>query len=40
MEEQKSHSYAFGRFSLDSAERLLLRDREAVPLTPKLSISS
>ncbi|HEY6120014.1 MAG TPA: tetratricopeptide repeat protein [Pyrinomonadaceae bacterium] len=35
MEEQKNHSYAFGRFSLDSGERLLLRDREAVPLTPK-----
>ena len=35
MEEQGNHSYAFGRFSLDSAERLLLRDREAVPLTPK-----
>ena len=28
-------SYAFGPFRLDPAERLLLREGEAVPLTPK-----
>src|SRR5882724_3258386 len=35
MDEHTSHSYEFGRFSLDPAERLLFRDRELVPLTPK-----
>src|SRR6266498_2402411 len=29
------HLYDFGRFRLDAKERLLLHDREIVPLTPK-----
>ena len=29
-------SYEFGRFRVDAAERLLLRDGEVVPLTPKV----
>jgi DNA-binding winged helix-turn-helix (wHTH) protein/TolB-like protein len=36
MGEQESHFYEFGRFRLDAAERVLLRDRELVPLTPKV----
>jgi DNA-binding winged helix-turn-helix (wHTH) protein/TolB-like protein/Tfp pilus assembly protein PilF len=36
MAEQKSHFYEFGRFRLDTRERLLLRDRDLVPLTPKV----
>src|SRR5215470_5596014 len=35
MSEQMSHLYEFGPFRIDVAERLLLRDGEAVPLTPK-----
>ncbi|MGH9880027.1 MAG: winged helix-turn-helix domain-containing tetratricopeptide repeat protein, partial [Pyrinomonadaceae bacterium] len=35
MGEQTSHSYQFGRFSVNTAERVLLRDQELVPLTPK-----
>jgi DNA-binding winged helix-turn-helix (wHTH) protein/TolB-like protein len=36
MGEQDSPSYEFGRFRLDAAERVLLRDSEFVPLTPKV----
>src|ERR1700704_4056726 len=36
MSEQESHFYEFGRFRLDAGERVLLRDREPVPLTPKV----
>jgi DNA-binding winged helix-turn-helix (wHTH) protein/TolB-like protein/Flp pilus assembly protein TadD len=36
MAEQKSHFYEFGRFRLDPCERVLLRDRDLVPLTPKV----
>jgi DNA-binding winged helix-turn-helix (wHTH) protein/TolB-like protein/Flp pilus assembly protein TadD len=36
MSEQESHFYEFGRFRLDAAERVLLRDSEFVPLTPKV----
>ena len=36
MGEQESHFYEFGRFRLDAGERVLLRDRELVPLTPKV----
>ena len=36
MGEQESHFYEFGRFRLDAAERVLMRDRELVPLTPKV----
>ncbi|HKQ73648.1 MAG TPA: winged helix-turn-helix domain-containing protein [Blastocatellia bacterium] len=32
---QTKHIYEFGPFRLDAAEHLLLRDGEAVPLTPK-----
>jgi DNA-binding winged helix-turn-helix (wHTH) protein/TolB-like protein/Tfp pilus assembly protein PilF len=35
MSEQINESYEFGRFSVNPAERLLLRDKELVPLTPK-----
>ena len=35
MDEQSNHSYEFGRFSLNTADRVLLRDHEPVPLTPK-----
>jgi DNA-binding winged helix-turn-helix (wHTH) protein/TolB-like protein/Flp pilus assembly protein TadD len=35
MGELASQSYEFGRFSLNTAERVLLRDKDAVPLTPK-----
>ena len=35
MSEQVIHSYQFGRFSLNAADRVLLRDRELVPLGPK-----
>jgi DNA-binding winged helix-turn-helix (wHTH) protein/TolB-like protein/Tfp pilus assembly protein PilF len=31
-----SHSYEFGRFRLKTAERILLREGELVPLTPKV----
>src|SRR5215510_9292224 len=35
MSHQPKNLYEFGPFRLDAAERLLLRDGEAVPLTPK-----
>src|SRR5262247_581948 len=35
MRELVSQSFEFGRFSLNTAERVLLRDKEPVPLTPK-----
>lgn len=36
MEQQGNHSYEFGRFRLKVAERVLLREGEIVPLTPKV----
>ena len=36
MGQQESHSYEFGRFRLKTAERVLLREGEPVPLTPKV----
>lgn len=36
MSEQESNFYEFGRFRLDTGERVLRRDRELVPLTPKV----
>ena len=36
MGQQDSHSYDFGRFRLKVAERVLLREGELVPLTPKV----
>ena len=36
MVQQDSHSYEFGRFRLKIAERVLLREGELVPLTPKV----
>lgn len=36
MGEQTKHFYEFDRFRINVAERLLLRDREVVPLTPKV----
>src|SRR5205814_9519756 len=36
MAEQESHFYAFGRIRLKTAERVLLREGELVPLTPKV----
>jgi DNA-binding winged helix-turn-helix (wHTH) protein/TolB-like protein/Tfp pilus assembly protein PilF len=36
MGEQDNHSYDFGRFRLKVVERVLLRDGEPVPLTPKV----
>ncbi|HEX6732802.1 MAG TPA: tetratricopeptide repeat protein [Pyrinomonadaceae bacterium] len=35
MSTRSQHLYEFGPFRLDTAERLLLRDGEPVPLTPK-----
>ena len=35
MRQQVKRSYEFGRFRVDGKERLLLRDGEIVPLTPK-----
>lgn len=35
MDTQKNRSYEFGPFRLDATERMLLRDREPVPLTKK-----
>jgi Tol biopolymer transport system component/DNA-binding winged helix-turn-helix (wHTH) protein len=35
MSHQSKHLYEFGPFRMDAAERLLLRDGESVPLTPK-----
>ena len=36
MSTQENHSYEFGRFRLKTAERILLREGEPVPLTPKV----
>src|SRR5215475_1794865 len=36
MSQQESHNYEFGRFRLNVAERVLLREGELVPLTPKV----
>lgn len=36
MGQQDNHSYEFGRFRLKVAERVLLREGEPVPLTPKV----
>src|SRR5215217_5189823 len=36
MSQQDNHSYEFGRFRLKTAERVLLREGELVPLTPKV----
>jgi len=36
MAENESNFYEFGRFRLEAGERVLLRDRELVPLTPKV----
>src|SRR5215216_2827660 len=36
MEEQSRHFYDFGRFRVNVAERVLLRERDVVPLTPKV----
>src|SRR6266480_1757970 len=35
MDEQPMHLYEFGPFSVDTRERVLLRDGKPVPLTPK-----
>jgi DNA-binding winged helix-turn-helix (wHTH) protein len=35
MKQSDKHFYEFGPFRLDTAERLLLRDGQHVPLTPK-----
>ena len=35
MSTRPQHLYEFGPYRLDTAEQLLLRDEEAVPLTPK-----
>ena len=35
MSHQIKHLYEFGPFRLDAGERLLLREGESVPLTPK-----
>jgi DNA-binding winged helix-turn-helix (wHTH) protein/TolB-like protein/Tfp pilus assembly protein PilF len=34
--QQENHNYDFGRFRLKTAERVLLREGEPVPLTPKV----
>src|SRR5882757_3955111 len=36
MAENESNFYEFGRFRLEAGERVLLRDRDLVPLTPKV----
>ena len=36
MSLQARHSYEFGPFRLDAAERMLLRGAEIVPLTPRV----
>ena len=36
MAEQECHFYEFGRFRLDTMERVLRRDQDLVPLTPKV----
>ena len=35
MKQSDKHFYEFGPFRLDTAERLLLRDGQHIPLTPK-----
>ena len=35
MNQRADHNYEFGPFRLDTAKRLLLREGETVPLTPK-----
>src|SRR5262245_53885137 len=36
MSAETQHFYEFGRFRIDTAERVLLRNQEVVPLTPKV----
>ncbi|PWT88900.1 MAG: hypothetical protein C5B55_12335, partial [Blastocatellia bacterium] len=36
MGEQENHFYEFGRFRLNTTERVLLREGDLVPLTPKV----
>jgi DNA-binding winged helix-turn-helix (wHTH) protein len=36
MADETKHLYEFGRYSVNAAERVLLRDKELVPLTPKV----
>jgi len=36
VDQTENQSYEFGRFSLNTAERVLLREGEPVPLTPKV----
>jgi DNA-binding winged helix-turn-helix (wHTH) protein/TolB-like protein len=36
MGDESKHFYEFGRFRIDTAQRLLLRDQEIVSLTPKV----
>lgn len=36
MDELSEHFYEFGRFRVNVAERVLLRDKDLVPLTPKV----
>jgi DNA-binding winged helix-turn-helix (wHTH) protein/TolB-like protein len=36
MGDESKHFYEFGRFRIDTAQRLLLRDQEIVALTPKV----
>src|SRR5438093_1784698 len=36
MSKRAKHFYEFGPFRIDTSERLLLRDGEIVPLTPKV----
>jgi len=36
MSADPQHFYEFGRFRIDTGERVLLRDHEVVPLTPKV----
>jgi DNA-binding winged helix-turn-helix (wHTH) protein/TolB-like protein/predicted Zn-dependent protease len=36
MSEQATHFYDFGRYRIDVTGRILLRDQEVVPLTPKV----
>src|SRR5215471_10807452 len=36
MGQDSQHFYEFGRFRLSTADRLLMRDQEVVPLTPKV----
>src|SRR5262244_603263 len=36
MGEHPKHFYEFGRFRIRTDERILLRDRDIIPLTPKV----